>query len=126
MGERVHSRRGRHACREAQRQLRIREHRAWPEAAGEKIIFLMCVFSSEMTALRPTSLPVPAVVGSAIQMRDLPVDRTRAGLAVLVIEEIAGVARHERHGFGDIERGTAADADDQIRVVRAGKPRRRP
>jgi hypothetical protein len=34
---------------------------------GEKTIFLTCVFSSEMTALRPTSLPVPAVVGSATQ-----------------------------------------------------------
>ena len=33
---------------------------------GEKMIFLMC-FSSEITALRPTSEPVPAVVGSATQ-----------------------------------------------------------
>ncbi len=33
---------------------------------GEKTILLMC-WSSEMTALRPTSLPVPAVVGRATQ-----------------------------------------------------------
>ena len=34
---------------------------------GEKTIFLTWVCSSEMTALRPTSLPVPAVVGTATQ-----------------------------------------------------------
>ena len=34
---------------------------------GEKKIFLTWVCSSEMTALRPTSLPVPAVVGMATQ-----------------------------------------------------------
>ena len=32
---------------------------------GEKMIFFTCVSSSEMTVLRPTSLPVPAVVGIA-------------------------------------------------------------
>ena len=31
---------------------------------GEKTIFLTWVSSSEMTALRPTSLPVPDVVGT--------------------------------------------------------------
>ena len=33
--------------------------------AGEKTIFLTCVTSSEMTDERPTSDPVPAVVGTA-------------------------------------------------------------
>ena len=32
---------------------------------GEKMIFFTCVSSSETTVLRPTSLPVPAVVGTA-------------------------------------------------------------
>ena len=31
---------------------------------GEKMIFFTCVPSSEITVLRPTSLPVPAVVGT--------------------------------------------------------------
>ena len=34
-------------------------------SAGEKMIFLTCVASSETTDERPTSEPVPAVVGSA-------------------------------------------------------------
>ena len=32
---------------------------------GENTIFFTCVRSSEMTALRPTSLPVPEVVGAS-------------------------------------------------------------
>ena len=36
-------------------------------SAGEKMIFLMCVWSSEMTDERPTSDPVPAVVGNAMK-----------------------------------------------------------
>jgi hypothetical protein len=34
---------------------------------GEKMIFLMWVVSSDTTEERPTSLPVPAVVGMATQ-----------------------------------------------------------
>ncbi len=34
---------------------------------GEKMIFFTCVSSSETTVLRPTSLPVPAVVGTDTQ-----------------------------------------------------------
>ncbi len=34
-------------------------------SAAEKMIFFTCVLSSEMTLERPTSLPVPLVVGSA-------------------------------------------------------------
>ena len=36
-------------------------------SAGEKMIFLMCVVSSETTDDLPTSDPVPAVVGSAMK-----------------------------------------------------------
>ena len=39
---------------------------AWASRRGEKMIFLRWVVSSLTTALRPTSLPVPAVVGIAI------------------------------------------------------------
>ena len=38
---------------------------ALASSAGEKMIFLMCVTSSEITDERPTSDPVPAVVGTA-------------------------------------------------------------
>jgi hypothetical protein len=38
---------------------------ALARSRGEKMIFLMCVASSEMTLERPTSDPVPAVVGTA-------------------------------------------------------------
>ena len=42
------------------------QHPLRPAAAGEKMIFFTCVSSSEITVLRPTSLPVPAVVGTAM------------------------------------------------------------
>ena len=38
---------------------------AFASSAGEKMIFLMCVTSSPITDERPTSEPVPAVVGTA-------------------------------------------------------------
>ena len=38
---------------------------ALARSRGEKMIFLMWVVSSEITLERPTSEPVPAVVGSA-------------------------------------------------------------
>jgi hypothetical protein len=50
-------------------------HRA--RSRGEKMIFLMCVASSETTAERPTSDPVPAVVGSAMKYGSgWPIGRT--------------------------------------------------
>ena len=42
---------------------------------GEKMIFFTWVASSEITALRPTSLPVPAVVGSATRWGTGPIGR---------------------------------------------------
>ena len=47
-------------------------------SCGEKTIFFTCVSSSEMTALRPTSLPVPAVVGRATQYGNVPQSMGRA------------------------------------------------
>jgi hypothetical protein len=38
---------------------------ALARSAGENTIFFTCVAASEITAERPTSLPVPLVVGSA-------------------------------------------------------------
>ena len=46
-------------------------------SCGEKMIFLTCVASSETTAERPTSDPVPAVVGSAMKYGSgRPIGRT--------------------------------------------------
>ena len=43
---------------------------------GEKRIFFWCVSSSAMMALRPTSLPVPAVVGMVMKWGTSPVTCT--------------------------------------------------
>ncbi len=45
---------------------------------GENTIRLMWVTSSEITALRPTSLPVPAVVGTATRWGTGPMGRASA------------------------------------------------
>ena len=78
---------------------------AFASSAGEKMIFLMCVFSSDTTAERPTSEPVPAVVGSATNPRDRLRDRAHLGMVPRVVEDVAVVVRHQRHGLGDVERG---------------------
>ena len=108
---------------------------------GEKMIFLTCVSSTEITVLRPTSLPVPAVVGTAISagtrslMASAPPSMVayrasgpscvaamawpRPGLFVLVVEQVAGMMNHQRDGLGDVNRGAAAYRDDGIGVMSA-------
>ena len=73
-----------------------------------------------MTPARPTSEPVPAVVGTAIDRRDALADR-RAVQPVADILEIPhrpALAGHEGDHLADIQRAAAAEGDDA--VVAAG------
>ena len=89
-----------------------RRTRPWP-SKGENRIFFTCVVSSDITDERPTSLPVPAVVGSAKMWKGLIIGRT-CGWSQSVFKHRPLVHRHQRDGLGHIERGTAAETDDGI------------
>ena len=65
MRERVHAGGRGDARRQADRELRVRDDDRG-SIFGWKMIFFWCVDSSRMTDARPTSEPVPAVVGTAI------------------------------------------------------------
>ena len=73
------------------------------------MIFLVCVASSVITPARPTSLPVPAVVGMAmigamrVGARPLP-----PVADILEIPERAGLAGHERDHLAAVQRTAAA------------------
>ena len=84
---------------------------AFASSAGEKMIFLMCVESSEITLERPTSEPVPAVVGKATNQGSSTLDRPHAWMVPCVFENVARMSRHQRDRLGDVERGAAAEAD---------------
>ena len=86
---------------------------------GWKMIFFWCVSSLRMTPARPTSLPVPAVVGTAT-MGAMPFGiGARPPVAdVLEIPQRARLARHERDDLAGIQARAAAEGDDAI--VRAG------
>ena len=87
---------------------------------GWKMIFFWWVSSLRMTPARPTSEPVPAVVGTATT------GAMPAGIGagppiadVLEVPERAGLARHEGHDLARVERRSAAEGDDAVVAARA-------
>ena len=82
------------------------------------MIFLTCVTSSEITDERPTSEPVPAVVGTATNHGSGCVDRPHLRMVPRVLEDVARVLGHQRDRLRDVERGAAADADDAVGTMR--------
>ena len=79
------------------------------------MIFFVWVASCVITPARPTSEPVPAVVGTATTGA-MPV-RIGARPPVADILEIPhrpGLAGHEGDDLADIERGAAAEGDDAV------------
>ena len=82
---------------------------------GWKMIFLVCVFSSVTTAARPTSEPVPAVVGSAtIGAMRFGVGARPPVADVLEVPQRSRLPRHEGDELADIERRAAAEGDDAV------------
>ncbi len=84
------------------------------------MIFLTCVTSSEITDERPTSEPVPAVVGTATKYGSAAVDRPHLRVVPRVFEDVAGMIRHQRDRLRDVERRAAADADRRCRLDAPG------
>ena len=83
--------------------------------AGWKMTFLVWVSSCVMTPARPTSEPVPAVVGTAMTGA-MPV-RVGARPPVADILEVPhrpGLAGHEGDDLAGIERRAAAEGDDAV------------
>ena len=86
---------------------------------GLKMTVLRPVAASVTTPERPTSLPVPAVVGMVTMGGTLaPMKSTAAG-RVVVVDERALVRDLERDELARVERRAAADGDDAARAVRA-------
>ncbi len=96
---------------------------AFASSAGEKITRFRCVSSSEITLERPTSEPVPAVVGRATKCGSACCTGARRRCVPRVVEHVALVHGHHGHRLGDVERGAAAEADDRVGAV--GPERRR-
>ena len=76
-----------------------------------------CVSSSLMTAERPTSEPVPEVVGSATKYGRSLVDGSYLRMVPHVFEDVALVRGGDADYFGDVERRAAAEADHAIRAM---------
>ena len=91
---------------------------------GEKMIRLTCVSSSLITALRPTSLPVPEVVGRATKHGSVGADRAHAADGRRRTRARSPPrGRDHADDLGDVERRAAADADDGVGAVRAERRR---
>ena len=87
-------------------------------SAGEKMIFFMCVASSDTTAERPTSEPVPAVVGKAMKYGSARSIGRTCGWSHAYSRMSPGWRRHQRDRLGDVERRAAAQADHRVGAVR--------
>ena len=87
--------------------------------SGWKMIFLVWSDGSVTTAARPTSEPVPAVVGTAtIGAMPFGVGARPPVLAILEVEHRARLAGHEGDELADVHGRAAAEGDDA--VVAAG------
>ena len=92
--------------------------------AGWKMIFFSCVTGWVTTPARPTSEPVPAVVGTAMTGRNLRGIGARPPVAdIFQIEDRNRLAVHQRDELADIEARAAAEGDDAVML--AGLDRRR-
>ena len=84
------------------------------------MIFLVCVASSVMTPARPTSEPVPAVVGTAtIGAMPVGVGARPPVADILEIPHRPRLAGHEGDDLAGIERRAAAEGDDAVMAARA-------
>ena len=90
---------------------------------GWKMIFFVCVVSLVMTPARPTSEPVPAVVGTATIGSDALGIGARPPVAdVLEIPHRPGLSGHEGDELADVERRAAAEGDHAVMLARRGRP----
>ena len=81
------------------------------------------------TALRVTSAPVPAVVGTAMKGREARSERPPAAHDFQVVERLTAVGRQRRDGLAAIDRAAAADRDHHVAAGLAalrGRRRGRP
>jgi hypothetical protein len=82
---------------------------------GWKITFLVWVASSVMTPARPTSEPVPAVVGTAtIGAMLVGSARVHQSPTILEIPHRPRLPRHEGDQLADVEARAAAEGDDAV------------
>ena len=82
--------------------------------------FLVCVASSVMTPARPTSEPVPAVVGTATIGAILSGIGARPPVAdILEIPDRARLPGHEGDDLAGIEARAAAEGDDAVMAAGA-------
>ena len=77
-----------------------------------------CVSSSLITAERPTSEPVPEVVGSATKYGRSLVDGPHLRVVPHVLEDVALVRGGDADHLGHVERRAAAEADHAIGAMR--------
>ena len=84
------------------------------------MIFLVCVASSVMTPARPTSEPVPAVVGTAT-IGAMPFGSARVHQSPTSSKSHIGRVwpGHEGDQLAGIERRAAAEGDDAVMLARA-------
>ena len=82
---------------------------------GWKMIFLVWVASLVMTEARPTSEPVPEVVGTAM-VATMPLGSARVQLSPMSSKSHIGRfwPAMQRDGLGRIERAAAAKGDDPV------------
>ena len=85
---------------------------------GLKMTVLRPVAASVTTPERPTSLPVPAVVGMVMIGRHVRADELPAVDRVVVVDERPVVGDLERDELARVERRAAADRDDALGAVR--------
>ena len=69
-----------------------------------------------MTVLRPTSLPVPAVVAMAIMGGTLALDSRCAIQLIVILLKGKWMGSHQADGLGNVERAAAAQADDAVAI----------
>ena len=82
---------------------------------GWKMIFLVCVVSSVMTPARPTSEPVPAVVGTAtIGAMPSRVGARPPVADILEIPDRPRLSGHEGDELAGVEPAAAAEGDDAV------------
>ncbi len=85
---------------------------------GWKMIFLVCVSSLVSTPARPTSEPVPAVVGTATIGAIASAVGARPPVAdILEIPDRPGLAGLEGDQLAEIERRAAAEGDDAVMLA---------
>ena len=85
---------------------------------GWKITFLVCVASLVMTPARPTSEPVPAVVGTAtIGAIAVGIGARPPVADILEIPHRPGLSGLEGDQLAEIERRAAAEGDDAVMLA---------